>query len=182
MLENDKGRNRLPDDWGREARRHGVKAQKRGISNEYVALRTGVGRFGGNVAGAVSRARRGADEIARVLGERIENGTLVLTDGNKNYETLEKECGCEGMGLGREASGPSENINTANAFHGFIKERLDGMRGVATKYPNRYAALFARIWRGGESIVGDLYDELCSNAHDSCCTISDVRSKNLTLV
>ena len=90
----------MPDDLGREARRHGARAQKRGISNEYVALRTGVGRFGGNVAVAVSRARPGADEIARVLGGRIENGTLVLTDGNKSYETLEKECGCEGMALG----------------------------------------------------------------------------------
>jgi transposase-like protein len=182
VLENYKGRNRLLDDFWREPRRHGAKARKRGISNEYVALCTGVGRFGGNVAVAVSRATPGGDEIARALGSRIENGTLVLTDGNKDYKILEKECGCEVMGLGREASGPSENINTANAFHSFIKERLDGMRGVATKYLNRYAALFAHIWRGGESVADDIYNELCSNAHDSCCTISDVRSKNLTLV
>jgi transposase-like protein len=181
VLESYKGRNKLPEAFWRKPRKHGAQAQKRGISNEYVALCTGVDRFGGNVAAAVSRATPSACEIAKVFGGRVESGTLVLTDGNQHYKTLEKECQCEVIGLQREAPAQSENINIANVFHSFIKGRLDEIRGVATKYLNRYAALFSRVWRGGNNVVDDIYNEL-SNTHDSCSTISDVRMKNLTLV
>jgi transposase-like protein len=181
VLESYKGRNKLPETFWRKPRKHGAKAQKRGLSNEYVALCTGVDRFGGNVAAAVNRATPSACEIARVFGGRIESGTLVLTDGNKNYKTLENECQCEVIRLQREKPAQSENINTANAFHSFIKGRLDEMHGVATKYLNRYASLFSRVWRGGDNVVEDIYNELCSNTHDSCSTIRDVRMKNLTL-
>jgi hypothetical protein len=140
-------------------------------------------RVGGNGAVAVNRATPSAGEIAQVFGGRIESGTLVvLTDGNKPYQTLENECQCEVISLQREESAPSGNINTANAFHSFIKGRLGEMHGVATKYLNRYAALFSRVWRGGDHGVDDIYNDLCSNTHDSCSTIRDVRMKNLTLV
>jgi transposase-like protein len=176
VLESYKGGNKLPEAFWRKPRKHGAKAQKRGISNEYVALCTGVDRFGGNVAVAVNRATPSAGEIAQVFGGRIESGTLVLTDGNKHYKTLENECQCEVIRLPREESASSENINTANAFHRFIKERLGEMRGVATKYLNRYASLFSRVWRNDDNVVEDIYNELCSNTHDSCSTISDVRT------
>ena len=182
VLESYKGRNKLPEGFWRKPRKHGAKAQKRGISNEYVALCTGVDRFGGNVAVAVNRAMPSANEIAKVFGGRIESGTLVLTDGSKNYRTLENECQCEVIGIQREEPAKSENINTVNSFHSFIKERLDEMRGVATKYLNRYASLFSRVWRAGGNVVDDIYNELCSNTHDSCSTINDVRMKNLTIV
>jgi hypothetical protein len=106
--------------------------------------------------------------IAQVFRGGIESGTLVLTDGNKHYKTLENECQCE-------APAPSENINTANAFHRFIKGRLDEMSGVATKHLNRHASLSSHVWRGGDIGVDDIYHELRSNTHDSCSTISDVR-------
>jgi hypothetical protein len=181
VLESYKGGNRLPEDFWRKPRKHGAKAQKRGISDEYVALCTGVDRFDGNVAVAVNRATPSAREIAEVFAGHIESGTLVLTDGNKNYKTLENKCRCEVVGIRREDPAKPENINTVNAFHSFIKERLDGMRRVATKYLNRYASLFSLVWRGGSNVVDDIYNELCSNTHDSCATISDVRLKNLTL-
>jgi hypothetical protein len=116
-----------------------------------------------------------------VFGGRIESGALVLTDGNRHYKTLENECPCEMIGLRREEPAPSGNIHTAHAFHGFIKGRPGKMRGVATKYLNRHASLFSRLWRGGDHVVDDIYNEPCSDTHDSCSTISDVRMKNLVL-
>jgi hypothetical protein len=129
--ESYKGRNKLPEAFWRKPRKHGAQAQKRGISNEYVALCTGVDRFGGNVAAAASRVTPSTGEIAQVFGGRIESGTLVLTDGNKPYQTLENECQCEVISLQREEFAPSGNINTANAFHSFTKGRLGEMRGVS---------------------------------------------------
>lgn len=46
--------------------------------------------------------------------------------------------------------------NIANSFHSFIIERYNQYRGVATKYLNRYNALFAKLFRSNS----DLADEI----------------------
>lgn len=56
VLESYKGA-ALPDGVGREARRHGAKAQKRGISSEYVCICTGIERGGDAYAATVNRAK-----------------------------------------------------------------------------------------------------------------------------
>ena len=45
VLESYKGK-AIPDEAGRKARKHGAKAQKRGISNEYICICTGIERKG----------------------------------------------------------------------------------------------------------------------------------------
>ncbi|NBH29171.1 hypothetical protein D3Z60_26610 [Lachnospiraceae bacterium] len=43
-----------------------------------------------------------------------------------------------------------------NGFHSFIKKRYDIYRGAASKYINRYNALFAATYRNAESIIRQL--------------------------
>lgn len=45
------------------------------------------------------------------------------------------------------------NINTVNGFYSFIKQRYVLYRGVASKYINRYNALFSTAYRNAEGII-----------------------------
>lgn len=80
---------RFPEEVGRPARKHGAKAGKRGISNEYVAICTGIQRDDGIVAETVNRAKPSAEELADICRGHIVKGTLILTDRLRSYNVLE---------------------------------------------------------------------------------------------
>ena len=53
----------LDDDISRKPRKHGAKAEKRGISSEYVCICSGIQRNGDAYAAAVNRAKPDAEEL-----------------------------------------------------------------------------------------------------------------------
>ncbi len=85
-----------------------------------------------------------------------------MCDELKSYSVLEGLADCivkdintvDGDGKG------FFNLNTVNNFHSFIKKRYNHYRGVATKYLNRYNALFTLVWRQNESLLADLCAKL----------------------
>jgi len=62
VLESLKG-TKKPADYWRGARKHGAKAQKRGISNEYVCICTDIGHESGAVVVSVNRAKPDESEL-----------------------------------------------------------------------------------------------------------------------
>lgn len=58
--------------------------------------------------------------------------------------------------LGSIFEGHIADGTLALCFHSFIKKRYEFYRGVASKYINRYNALFAATYRNAESIIGRL--------------------------
>jgi hypothetical protein len=59
----------------------------------------------------------------------------------------------------------TKQINKANGFHSFIKERLDAARGVATIYLNRYNALFSKAYGSADkSVVDDIFKLMTTQA------------------
>ena len=62
VLDCYKGR-KLDSTVARTARKHGAKAQKRGISNEYICICTGIQRKGEAIAATVNRAKPSAAEL-----------------------------------------------------------------------------------------------------------------------
>lgn len=156
--------NSLPEDAGRKSRKHGAKAQKRGISNEYVCICTGIRRKGDAYAATVNRAKPDAEELAVVFTGHIAHDTLVLCDGLKSYHSLTAAIGCtvkDCHKLQEEEKG-FFNLNTVNGFHSFIKRRYCFYRGVATKYLNRYNALFSTSYHKAEVLVSRLCHVLLS--------------------
>ena len=140
---------------GRGARRHGAKAQKRGISNEYVCICTGVQRNGSAYAASVNRAKPNAEELKELFREHIAQGTLILCDGLKSYKVLPAIAACT---IKDCSSIPADekcfyHLNTVNGFHSFIKRRYAFYRGVATKYLNRYNALFTSAYRKADTTI-----------------------------
>ena len=137
----------LPQQVDRKARKHGEKAEKRGISNEYVCICTGAQRGGGVMAKTINRAKPSSEEIQAVFSGHISENSLILCDGLKSYRSLEKIVGCSVRDVNSETEKKLYNLNTVNAFHSFIKSRYELYRGVATKYLNRYNALFAAAYK-----------------------------------
>ena len=144
VLECLKGK-KLPPDIGRPARKHGAKAQKRGISAEYICINTGVQRDGGAVAEAVNRAKPDGTQLQQICNGRLKDGVLLLCDGLKSYSALKglADCTVKDINTADETEKGFYHLNTVNNFHSFIKKRYNFYRGVATKYLNRYNTMFS---------------------------------------
>jgi transposase-like protein len=168
VLESEKGR-KFPQDYRRKPRKHGAKASKRGISNEYVCVCTSVTGADEKVAIAVNRASPESQEILDVFGERVNENTVILCDGKQSYNILGDKC----------TVAVANRINKVNGFHSFIKEKLEDMRGVATIYLNRYNALFSKIYAADKSVVVDDIFKLMTSRNGSFNTIADTQSANL---
>ena len=184
VLECFKGKE-LPSNIDRPARKHGAKAQKRGISNEYVCINTGVQRNGAAIAETVNRAKPDVSELQQIYSRRIEDGTLLLCDGLKSYASLADVANCTVMNINNADKKESSfyNLNTVNNFHSFIKERYNFYRGVATKYLNRYNALFALSWRHGESQVAGLCAKLFHpGSHNFHHGVNDIKGMRLVAI
>jgi transposase-like protein len=183
VLESLKG-TKISDDYWRKPRKHGAKAQKRGISNEYISICTGVERKGKAISETVTRATPRKEDITSVFGTRIEESALILCDGSGSYNVLSKIEGCvvknifdeEGSGAGGKGF---YNINTINSFHSFIKSRYNQYRGVATHYLNRYNKLFSNVFRCADELVNKLWRTLSSNDTKRFYSVNDVRTMNL---
>lgn len=151
---------KLDDSISRNPRKHGAKAEKRGISNEYICICTGIERKGDALAATVNRAKPSAKELISIFEGHIADGTLALCDGLRSYHALPGIADCtvkDCNSLDREAT-CFYNLNTVNGFHSFIKHRYLFYRGVASKYINRYNALFATAYRNAEGIIRRLID------------------------
>ena len=143
---------------GRKPRKHGAKALKRGISSEYLCICTGIQRKGDAFAATVNRAKPSARELGSIFEGHIADGTLALCDGLRSYHALTGIADCTVRDCMNQECDDAHffNLNTVNGFHSFIKKRYEFYRGVASKYINRYNALFAATYRNAESIIGRL--------------------------
>jgi len=176
LLESYKGK-KLPPDFWRRSRKHGAVAEKRGLSNEYICVCAGVQRDGRAISKAVNRAMAGKEDIELTLGDRVGENTVIITDGAKGYDILGEDRKCTVIHANPDG-GSSCNINTVNGFHSHIKDRYHRARGFATKYLNRYNALFSLTYRNSGNIVDDIFKLLCS-MEDQSYTIYQTQNLNL---
>lgn len=184
VLECYKGKE-LPPNVDRPARKHGAKAQKRGISNEYICINTGIQRDGGAVVEAVNRAKPDSSELEQVYNGHLGNDSLILCDGLKSYNILKElaDCTVKDINTANEDEKCFFNLNTVNNLHSFIKERYNHYRGVATKYLNRYNALFTLAWRQNESLLADLCTKLFQpGTRNYYHTIKNIREEGLLVL
>ena len=162
VLESYKGK-KLPENFGRGPRKHGAKASSPGISNEFIAICSGVQRGNGAVVvKSVNRAKPSKGELSQVFSGHIADGSLVLTDGLRGYSVINTLADCEVKDVNLERQKTVFNLNTVNSLHSYIKSTYEHYRGVATKYLNRYNALFAVTFRGMSGLAESLF-QLLSN-------------------
>lgn len=165
VLESLKG-TKIPDGYWRKPRRHGAKAQKRGISNEYVCICTGVGRERGAAAVSVNRAKPDVSELKEAFRGYLDEDSLVLCDGLRSYHILSTEYGCSVKDVNLETD-RYYHLNNINNFHSFIKKHYKHYGGVATKYLNRYNVLFAKAYRNAKAFFDDMCRILFVNSNQN---------------
>jgi transposase-like protein len=187
VLESLKG-TEIPREYGRKARKHGAKAEKAGVSDEYVNICTGVEREGKAYARSMGRATPTSEEITDVYTGHIAKSALVICDGEKSYNILPEICHCAVREVKRldendkNVTDSFYNINTVNSYHAFIKERYGKYRGVATKYLNRYNAMFDKAFRNADPEGHAGYKMLPSGYEKYHHTYKDVRESGLLRV
>jgi len=174
ILESYKGK-KLPDDFWRKPRKHSAVATKPGLSNEYICVCTGIERDGNAVAVAVNRATASKEDIDLVFGGRVDQSTLILSDGAKGYNVLNGKCEVQVV---NKNSGGFYNINTINSYHSFIKDRNRNARGFATKYLNRYNSLFSMVFRKTDNITNEIFELLC-DMNNRYHTSNDSQTRSL---
>ena len=124
----------VPEKAGRKARKHGAKAARPGISNEYVAICTGIERNGDAIAETVNRAKPSREELSHIFRDHIAEGTIALTDGLRSYRALESLANCAVIDVNKAENKRFFHLNTVNSMHSFIQQTYIHFRAVATKY------------------------------------------------
>jgi len=161
VLESVKG-TKIPDDYHRRPRGHGAKASKRGVSNEQVSIMAGVERNGKIYTKTANRSTPGKDDVTEIFNGHIGNETLILCDGAKSFGVLSDVAEVSNV---KNERGTFYNINSVNGYHSFIKTRHNNVyRGVATKYLNRYNALFSLAYNSNEELIDAIYNILISTS------------------
>ena len=115
-----------------------------------------------------------------VFDGHIAQETLILTDGLRSYNVFSGIPGCSVLDVNVEEKDGFLNLNTVNSLHSFIKETYKQYRGVATKYLNRYNALFSVMFRAAKGLTNSLFNIFATTGNTVCPhTCSDVREYNL---
>lgn len=72
------------------------------------------------------------------------------------------------------------NLNRANNFHSFIKQRFEAYRGVATQYLNRYNALLSAAYKADKDEIERLCQDFMEvGRKDRFCPIRLTRTSKL---
>lgn len=141
LLESEKGNKKLH--LKRKARHRGEPSNLRGISHEQVCVVTTSDRKGHEIFKAVGHAKPTSDIIKETFGKSIGNQSIIYTDGISVYDRLASEKQCKIVHLeGHQSYNKVEHLNTVNCIHSMIGRNMAFYRGVASKYINRYNALF----------------------------------------
>lgn len=183
VLECEKGR-KFDEDAPRKPRKHGAVASKRGISDEQICIMTGAQRGGAVYAETVNRAHPSNEEIKLVFKGLIAPGTIAFTDGLKGYKCLETavDCVIESVPNDTQKRTGTVNLNNVNGFHSHIKDKYKHYRGVATKYLNRYNALFQTVYKKAKATSELVKSVLSFEVGSTAFTNSSVQNSGLLLI
>ena len=112
------------------------------LSNQQVCIITAIQRFGHTVARTLNYGKPSSLDLLR-FGEYLESKSFVILDGSNSYNELLESKNCtKKVLISHESYDKFNHLNTVNSFHKLIEERLQKYKGVASKYINRYNALF----------------------------------------
>jgi transposase-like protein len=173
LLESLKGKT-MPGGYWREARKHKAVSVKQGISDEYICVCAAVERGGKAYSRATGRGISCKKGILAAFLGKIKSDALMVCDGAKSYGVLEERQVCSTAAAGSEGF---YKINEVNGYHSFIKERNRCARGFATKYLNRYNALFSQAFRGSALLADEIYQMLADRGRYR--TIAATRTEDL---
>lgn len=145
----------------RKPRRHGESSGKRGLSNEQMCVCVATDRDNHVIARCVNRAKPSSEDLVKALASHISGESVLLCDGATSYNLLVEKTDCQKVSLvGHKSYNKLYHLNTVNSLHSRFKEMMRKLRGVASKYLNRYTALFSVLAMNANRSVSEAADQV----------------------
>lgn len=136
-------------DIGRKPRKRGGKSKKRGISRDQVCVVVARDRDRHTLSDIATFGRPSADEIGRLLGDRLSGKSVLLTDRHPSFGRFAKDNGIGyinlDLGKGKRTLKGIYHIQNVNSYHSRLKNWIYRFKGVATKYLSNYLHWFEFI-------------------------------------
>ena len=133
----------------RKPRKRGGTSKKRGISSDQVCVLVARDRTNNTVTDIATFGRPSADEIDRILGDRISKRSMLLTDRHPSFSSFARGRELNYMALdlskGRRSIKGIYHIQNVNSYHSRLKNWVARFKGVATKYLSNYLHWFEFI-------------------------------------
>jgi hypothetical protein len=141
----------------RPPRYRGSGALKPGLSAEQVPVLTALDRSGHLVQGVLSL--RQDEDISAMLGEHVEAGSMICSDGHSSYPKYAKAHSCEHRTIKRPIHSPKDKarglvkgtpgalgLGRVNSYHQALKTSINRIfRGVSTRFLPNYLALVKHL-------------------------------------
>jgi len=122
----------------RKPRKLGGKSKHRGISHEQVCVLVARDRTKATVFKVACMGRIVKTQVDNLIGSKLSNENVLVTDAWKAYKTYAKEKGLEHYRIksddGKHVIKGLYHIQNVNGLHSRLKQRIDRFKGVATKY------------------------------------------------
>jgi hypothetical protein len=113
------------------------------------------------IARCVNRAKPSSEDLVEALASHIAGESVLLCDGAASYNLLAEKTDCLKVSLvGHESYNKLYHLNTVNSLHSRFKDMMRKLRGVASKYLNRYAALFSVLAMNTNRSVSETADHV----------------------
>ena len=150
----------------REARKHGHKIKKLGLTFDYACIPCAVNRKGESYAKVGKAGRVGYACLENALGAHIQRGVTLCTDREHAYRRLSRTFGYDLVQVGtQEVRKGIYHIQHINSYHSLLESFLYQFRGVATKYLNNYL-----VWHNFVDWSRETYREKCRVMLTYCIT------------
>lgn len=178
ILESQKGS--IPEN--RKARHRGMPSKYRGISHDQVCIVTTTDRNEHEIFKAVGFGKPTSNIITETFKDSIQYRSIFYVDGINCYDNLANNAECKIIHLkGHESYNKVEHLNTVNSIHSKIQRQIATYRGVASKYINRYNALFVFMRAFRDMDRNEITDIVIDKIRNSQFNMkrSDVRFHNL---
>ena len=126
ILESVKGM-KIGENYHRSARKHGAKASKRGLSNEYVSVNVAVSRDGNSYSKSVNTSRPTIENVKSVFENKINQESMIYCDGDKSFKSVFSEIASVQIIEDKLKQNKEEHINSVNGFHAQIKNKINNV-------------------------------------------------------
>lgn len=126
---------------GVKPRKHGSNVGKAGLSNRQACIMTAVSRNGNAFIHAFNMGKP-KETDGSMLCQHVSENSFCFTDGIKVYDKGLKKRHCDLKHLKLEDYTKVDHLNNVNHLHSIIEKKIIGYRNIASKYINRYNALF----------------------------------------
>ena len=129
---------------GRKPRKRGFSSEYRqvGLSHNKVCVLTAIDRNKHSFNRPVGYGKVNKEQVA-ILQHRINDNSILITDGDKSYKTL-KDVRLKQLKFGKPQS-KVYHLNNINNFHSCLKRFMTRFNGVATKYLDNYVNYYNEV-------------------------------------